>query len=332
MGYSTYYINAHGFIISYKSNDYTQYTSVEIPKKILIIFQNDDLRTSIPKLDYETHQTNQLDVFIDGLTNPTHVIYYDETRWYISNFNSKNKKYEKKIVRKRKIKNNRNIAKTARHIIKQLNLKNGNKPFPNTMQFFTFEDYFKILKYRKLDKFHYLRLNKIYEERLKSVNIEDANTSSIPVVTTITPIVPLDLPITQYHPVDGEHVIYLYRLKFTFDDREDYINLYVGQTNDLPNRDRVHRTLDKTPFDIALRTKFSNAECIILQSNKDSNKEWANEMEFFYMLKYHTLKKDPINPFGMNITKPPNYRQTLYKWKRQMKNLQEVCSTFEFLH
>ena len=35
MGYSTYYINAHGFIISYKSNDYTQYTSVEIPKKIL---------------------------------------------------------------------------------------------------------------------------------------------------------------------------------------------------------------------------------------------------------------------------------------------------------
>ena len=137
-------------------------------------------------------------------------------------------------------------------------------------------------------------------------------------------------------PKTNTFIIYAYRIKTECMGIEEYKYLYVGQTEQsLSDRDKQHRAQNQTDFDISLSSQFKDAECVQLDINKKAIKEdarcsWADEREWYYTCKYHTLKCDPINPYGMNSVRAPRHKQTEGKWKNEIASLielQEVYNT-----
>ena len=137
-------------------------------------------------------------------------------------------------------------------------------------------------------------------------------------------------------PKTNTFIIYAYRIKTECMGIEEYKYLYVGQTEQsLSDRDKQHRAQNQTDFDISLSSQFKDAECVQLDINKKAIKEdarcsWADEREWYYTCKYHTLKCDPINPYGMNSARAPRHKQTEGKWKNEIASLielQEVYNT-----
>jgi len=134
-----------------------------------------------------------------------------------------------------------------------------------------------------------------------------------------------DLEEKQQH-----YVIYLYYMEQEVLGKPQTINLYVGQTRqDIKKRDYEHRTNSDTEFDRTLQlsthylAKYRILEERDTVADEDGRCAWADEMEWYYICKYHTLRTDPDNPHGLNTVKAPRFKSSIAKWENDILELTE---------
>ena len=134
-----------------------------------------------------------------------------------------------------------------------------------------------------------------------------------------------DLEEKQQH-----YVIYLYYMEQEVLGKIQTINLYVGQTRqDMAKRDCEHRNNSDTAFDRTLQSSTHYlAKYRILEEkdtvvDEDGRCAWADEMEWYYICKYHTLRTDPDNPHGLNTVKAPRFKSSMAKWENDILELAE---------
>lgn len=132
-----------------------------------------------------------------------------------------------------------------------------------------------------------------------------------------------DLEEKQQH-----YVIYLYYMEQEVLGKTQTINLYVGQTRqDIQKRDYDHRTSGDTEFDRTLQSpshylaKYRILEEKDTVPDEDGRCAWADEMEWYYICKYHTLRADPDNPHGLNTAKAPRFKSSMTKWGNDILEL-----------